>query len=350
MKKFIFITTFFFTYLTQVSVSQNLIAVQNGGNPNFYIDINAAITNALPGDTIYLPGGSFSLSIPINKELHLVGVGSHPDSTSATNRTIIGGPIYLETGADYGSITGCYINVYCYSGCGPCFYVNGTIIQYLITRCYFHSGIMFDAEASNFLIINNIIGSYGQGCLYGGSYSIQLKGSNHLVANNLILASISDFNAGNLYKNNIFLYTTQWCSILNSVNNSEFDNNIFCGSRGSASNCLANNNLGGFSNGIDGQNNQGINNYTISDPPLDSIFVSYTSPGWSFNNDFHLRANSPYINAGRDGTDIGIYGGAFPWKDGSIPLNPHFQTVQIAPTTDSTGNLNVNIKVAAQDR
>jgi len=66
-------------------------------------------------------------------------------------------------------------------------------------------------------------------------------------------------------------------------------------------------------------------------------------------NDYHLKADSPGKNAGKDGTDIGIYGGSYPWKEGSLPFNPHYQKIQVAPKTDNQGNLNVNIMVKAQD-
>ena len=39
--------------------SQNLIAVQNGGEPKFYKSLDEAVTNCVNGDTLYLPGGSF---------------------------------------------------------------------------------------------------------------------------------------------------------------------------------------------------------------------------------------------------------------------------------------------------
>lgn len=69
---------------------------------------------------------------------------------------------------------------------------------------------------------------------------------------------------------------------------------------------------------------------------------------FSYQYDFNLQIQSPGINAGTDGTDIGIYGGAFPWKEGSIPINPHIQTKTISSTTDPSGNLPVNIKVMTQ--
>lgn len=96
--------------------------------------------------------------------------------------------------------------------------------------------------------------------------------------------------------------------------------------------------------------NQGSGNFITNQIPLSSIFVNYSTSNGIYTNNFHLVPGSPFANAGRDGTDIGIYGGTFPWKEGSVPFNPHFQTFIVGPTTNSTGNLPVNIKVAAQDR
>ena len=69
-----------------------------------------------------------------------------------------------------------------------------------------------------------------------------------------------------------------------------------------------------------------------------------------YTYNLHLRPNSPLHNAGTDGTDIGIYGGLFPWKEGSVPFNPHIQTKTIGNITDGNGNLQINIKVKAQDQ
>ena len=46
-------------FVTLFSYGQDLIAVQNGGTPSFYEDLQLAITIAQAGDTLYLPGGSF---------------------------------------------------------------------------------------------------------------------------------------------------------------------------------------------------------------------------------------------------------------------------------------------------
>ena len=61
-----------------------------------------------------------------------------------------------------------------------------------------------------------------------------------------------------------------------------------------------------------------------------------------------MALNSIGHNAGNDGTDVGIYGTSTPYKDGGIPFNPHIQSASIINSPDGSGNLRVNIKVAAQ--
>jgi hypothetical protein len=52
---------------------------------------------------------------------------------------------------------------------------------------------------------------------------------------------------------------------------------------------------------------------------------------------------------GTDGTEIGIYGTAYPFKDGAFPVNPRIKFNSIAPATDAQGKIKVDIKVDAQE-
>jgi len=119
---------------------------------------------------------------------------------------------------------------------------------------------------------------------------------------------------------------------LSSVFNSTAKNNLFV-----EHNPLPNETTNVGSNNIVGQEQS-------------SIFINQEGNTFNYTHDYHLQTSSPGKNAGTDGTDVGIYGGIYPWKEGSIPFNPHFQQVQVSPKTDANGNLNVNIKVEAQER
>jgi hypothetical protein len=323
--------------------AQNLIAVQHVGKPTFYTKLPDAITGALAGDTVYIPGGSYP-AIAIGKKLYLIGVGHNPDSTNVTYRTIIAS-ITLNTGADNGLISGVEASTIT---------INSNLTGNIFSRCnigeiYGVPGFVF----TNFSIVENILGY------------IILPGTNHSINNNIITGLV--YSGGNIspitnciLRNNLFLnpgvngqfytdYTlnTSYCTIENNI----FENSSL---NYSGSNDVLNNNVNVGSNGFSGNDSQGSGNF-LAGVNLSTIFPTYSASIVSASADgiytinFNLPTGSPYKNAGRDGTDIGLYGGVFPWKPGSVPFNPHFQSVKVSPQTDSSGNLKVQITVAAQN-
>ena len=98
-----------------------------------------------------------------------------------------------------------------------------------------------------------------------------------------------------------------------------------------------------------GNVNQG-NAYNKINIPQDSIFKNQTGTTFSYTQNYHLRTTSIGKNAGTDGNDIGIYGTAYPYKEGAVPANPHVQSKSIGAQTNPNGKLTVKVKVAAQDR
>jgi len=318
---------------TGSSFAQNLIAVQNAGTPKFFLKIDEAIKSAQVGDTIYLPGGSFG-DCTINKRIHLVGVGHHPDSTYATNISLLGN-IYFADGANGSTV----------SGIRTCYMQIGTNIEegvsgLIISRCWIGScSLLLNCPSNSFT--ENIIQ------LANGSGGTT---KNNIFSNNII--GIADNFESCSFKNNIFLGAYSFCgssglgSSLNSISISTFENNYFA-SMVNVWNCIINNNISLVN--INLSDNVGFNN--LPNQAAGSVFVNQEGgAAFSYLNDYHLKSNCPGKNAGKDGTDIGIYGGAFPWKEGSLPFNPHYQRINISPTTDNNGNLYVNIKVAAQER
>jgi len=124
-----------------------------------------------------------------------------------------------------------------------------------------------------------------------------------------------------------FPLTILWGGIANS----ELNNNLFVESEPF-------NNCGGC---------WGLNNNIVGQDPS-SIFVDFQ------NGNYHIQETSPGKTGGKNGTEegaeVGIYGGLYPWKDGALPPNPHFQLIDVAPKVDAEGNLNVRIKVETQER
>src|SRR5688572_6206413 len=83
--------------------SQNVIYATGPLGSKFYygnIDqnfLNTIIQERYPGDTLFLPGGNFSLSgdVNIDRRLVIIGAGIQPDSSAATGITI------FEQGTDF---------------------------------------------------------------------------------------------------------------------------------------------------------------------------------------------------------------------------------------------------------
>jgi hypothetical protein len=325
---------------SNLTSAQNLIAVQNGGAPAFYQQVDDAILNAHDGDTIYIPGGSWSITKPINKRLSIIGVGHNPDSTSATFSTTLTGSLTLAAGSSNGTLTGVSLS-------GAIFGTNDPVNSYTVSRCRVNS-IFLTASNNNFTFIENVVISTV------GSSSNYVNASNCSFFNNIFLAYfiaapyIAFINS--IFKNNIFLSSaTCGTCVPISCQYSTLENNIFVRTSAFVNvlNSEASNNMfcdASIPNGT----NVGLNN--IFSQGQNSFFINYQFGNpFSYTNDFHLKSNCPGKNAGTDGTDIGIYGGLYPWKEGSIPTNPHIQAIKVGPTTDADGNLKVIIKVKAQD-
>lgn len=309
--------------------AQKLIALQHNGASTFFDDINATLTAAVNNDTIYLPGRSFT-GFTLDKKLTIVGVGHNPDSTAATSLTTINGGITITSNANYSYITGLHI-VY-----GIYFSDNASFIT--INRCYIGTYISIGVNNIGLLISENYIN--------GNCYSIGLNSgltlSNAIISNNIIRQPIVNIQNSSI-RNNIFFVYWYYCG--SNIYDCLLENNILYGGTTNGSNNAYYNNIGGGVNGNSVNGDHGSGN--IIDANFYTIFSTWSAP-WDYTDDFHL-SNPAYNTGGTDGTPIGVYGGLFPWKAGSVPFNPHIQTQQINEATDSNGNLNVNIRVKAQD-
>jgi hypothetical protein len=339
MKKiFLFVVVSLF-FLTIGAYSQNLIAVQNGGNPTFFSNLDSAIVHSQNGDTIYIPGGNFSINVPVEKKVHIVGVGHFPDSTLACGQTRVSGNLMLMNNASDGSLTGVYLL--------GTINTSGAIAisNYLVQRCRI-GGLGLYYTSSNWLFIENVISGFVQNT---GYYPV----ANCFLYNNIIeattcLSCIGFTNSS--FKNNVFLSRLgAWEVYPIKASYSVFENNIFLEDYhpcAAINHSALSNNLFVYFDFFGCSECWFSNNIEVQ--LFWNIFINQSGNSFSYNHDYHLQPTCPGKNAGKDGTDIGIYGGAFPWKGGSVPINPHVQ-FQSVSGVDPTGNIHVVVKVAAQD-
>ena len=311
------ILTVLLTMATFVGVqAQTMIAVQGDTGSSFYASLDTAIVKAHAGDYIYLPGGNFTVSKPIDKKLHIVGVGFNPDSCIATRITQVTGSFTIKKGSDHGSMTGMKI------GGGFTFSLStGESLNYFsIERCDIGSDVNLATKSSQILISECVL----NGSVYGNS-SQGFQLTKCIVSGNVygfIANSFADNNVflggsfgGCFFRNNIFL---SYVASPDPSNTTVFQNNSFRSTVSSLYNCH--------------------NNIVASSTDL-----------FKNNQDYHVLATSAAHNAGTDGTDLGIYGTSSPWKEGSLPGNPHIQKVQSKTVSTIDGKLEVKTNIAAQD-
>ncbi|NLA25188.1 MAG: hypothetical protein GX879_09510 [Bacteroidales bacterium] len=321
--------------------SQNII-LHSDGNQTLFTGVDAfieAVNDASSGDTLYLSGNTFNSSTTINKQLTIYGSGIFPDSTYYTGKTILSDKIYLGENASGSSV----------------------------------EGVEFAArlETANNISINNLTFKY---CNF--SYGISISGNltnpatNLIFINNISTASIdfSNIQYAQIYNN---VWRMSGSSSPLSVSNSVIANNIFTygtnnvnvagiiGSYNTIKNNYFNNSRSTSTAGINGEYNEVFNNiFNLANPSFGSdpiyseniiglstnIFVNLSG---IYNSDYNLIDPDEYI--GNDGTQIGLYGGLYPFKAGAVPSNPHFINSYIGNHTTNDGMLNIDIKVSAQD-
>lgn len=338
----------FILFLAIPTQAQSPIAVQNDNGTSFYATLDLAITNAKAGDYVYLPGGTFTISVPIDKQLQIIGVGHNPDSCAFTGITQVTGNVLIKNGSDHGLLTGMKISGTISFGTSP--YTDVSISYYTIERCNIGGAINLATKSTNTLINECIIhgliiGNYTQG--FQLSKCIVEPSSN----SGAYFYSLYNFDSNAYFNNNIFLTTSYynlnyWCSVKNCY----FRNNIFLsrtivGCNPIENNLFQNNLLNAYNanQDISSTNNVFRNNILGT---ITTLFKNQSGNLFDYKQDYHILDASTAHNAGTDGTDLGIYGTGNPWKEGSLPSYPHIQSKSISTVN---GNLNVKVKVAAQD-
>ena len=302
---------------------------------------NAALTTAYTaaenGDTLYLSGHAFTLPATFDKQLMIFGTGHYVDSTMATGKTFLTGNVTLSENADFFylegvEITGKFIIA-----------TNHSVNNATIKRCKINGTFEALGNASNPTKNLSLIGN-----VFLQRLTIENL-QNALITNNIIVNTLQYTN-GNLINNNIVMGYI-WGSSMDYLligSNNIFNNNIFIWD-GYNANVNGSGNVFNYNLYVEPTPNHGtastaIGNYTgISQS---DIFVNQTGVAFDYTHDYHLQ--SPTIYIGTDSTQVGIYGGVFPYKAGGVPSNPHIQMQNIAPST-SNGLLNVQINAAAQD-
>ncbi len=349
MKKLIFLLI---SLLFTISIAaQNRVMLQSAGTSSIYSTITAAYNAAVDGDTIYISGGKYAESLSINKpNLVIIGAGYNPDSTQATGSTEIQGTFYLIDDADSCEVYGLHITgaVRVYN-IGRFVLSRNKIDSYIEFRYAYFPGTGIISEN----ILNGIQSTAGnitnviveKNIIYG---TIQYLTVNCSINNNVLLRNNSGYlfyySNNLLIENNIIYYTYNTELIYGGSTNINFiNNNIFVADYDFQANAYGNAIL--------------TNNHTVSAANIDDVFVDYDGTlVYNPANNFHLNPDSISSWVGTDGTQIGLYGTQdaalipTPFKEGTLPFNPHISEKSVAKFTDENGLLQIEFKATSQEK
>lgn len=337
-----------FLQIIAFKANATILLVNNTNNgPGQYAQIDAAISAATPGDTIYVSGNATAYAnCTISKSIVLIGPGSYADKQNNTPAII--GAININNNLSNIVIEGFSFT----SGVKLISKTNISNVQ--ISYNYFSS---YDAvncyglsNASNILISNNIFDVSSGVVMY---FSNTSNINNVMIENNIIKGSISTLNVTNaIIKNNIFYNHTGISgsgAFYNyngpNVTNAQIINNIFYNSHPTlfTLGCVYQNNITYSSSSVYPEIdtlNGNINN-------VDPLFINVPiTGGFSTNNNYHLQSGSPAIGAGLAGADIGFYDGSnmVTYKGEVIGIPVVRQMNVINTNVPQNGNVNVKVR------
>jgi hypothetical protein len=288
--------------LFQVQVNAAVLLVNNAPNsPGQYAQINAAITAASPGDTIYVSGTTVVYNnVTITKSITLIGPGKYSQTQYQFPATISN----IQVGSGIGNIK---IRGFEITSGITASNLNGTH-DLEISNCLLLGLIDFSncTNTYNVNVKNNIINSSANVLWFTGVTSAA-GNYNFMIENNIIKGSFFALTlAGTIIQHNIFIGNGT-TAFNNACANFNIKNNIFYGVHplSNVSACVYENNIS-YNNSIVYPLMGGTNLDNI-----DPLFVNVPNQGiFNIGNNYHLLSNSPGVVGATDLTDIGIYGGS----------------------------------------
>lgn len=270
-----------------LNAQQPLIAIKGSVTDTIAFTLQQAIDIAQPNDKIYLPGGTYSLTDSIQKNVHIIGTGFDHQIERLLPVTIFTNNILIGSQSNGLIIEGVKINN------------DLRIFSYNVSvkRCLIMNNLILGSN--NITIINVFVANKLTGA--NPTTGVNYNSFNIIVSNSLFCGI--DFINNSTINNSIIGPHFGTTAAVRSCHNLIITNTIL-----SSLSIQTNPNFNHYSSNIVFQNsfqNTGFfNNFSLSIP------LSY------FNSDFSLIVSPETSN-------IGVYHGDFPWKDGGQPINPH---------------------------
>jgi hypothetical protein len=282
------------------------------------------------GDTLLLEASpEFYDGATLDKRLVILGSGYFLDENPETGiegiTAIVDAGLYFRDGSQGSVIQGLIFSQQSFAR------PNIQTSNILLSRCYFRNSIYIDSQ---YLTGITVVQSYFENdVIFSQSFTTitRIIFNNNIVKGSLELSSDSDdLRTFASVENNLFLGDVD-------LETSTYRNNIWLpleSSTISVSAAIKEHNLNISVDMGAGNNNRVIN----------SLSDLYTGDGTS-DSKWKIKDNSQYKNSGKDGTDPGPFGGAYPYVLSGLPPLPVIYELSTTGFGSETGGLPVLIKV-----
>lgn len=331
------------TSATSVFAQSNLVAtlIHNGTVKAYYSGsaLVQAYNAAVDGDTIMLSAGTFQ-SVTIFKSLTIIGSGMHTDTIKNIFPTKLAGDFYI--GCENKTLSNVKLEGIYHNNRIIFSAYNGALLNCSFHKCRFKEVVTdgngyYDPPHHNTVFSNCKI-------TYDISFSNN-KQSNFSFINSVV--HNADIGGGTTpsmeFVNCVYIHNWKDSNnILEEVGNSNFTNCLIITDRdkgnlpiyANANRCVSNYNC--FGN-ITDNTNAVVSGYT-------DLFKTYTGT-YSDWETFELTDAAKAKYLGTDGTEVGIYGGFYPFSPETTM--PKISKFNVAKKSTADGKLSVDIEVVA---
>lgn len=307
-----------------------------------FTDLQAAIDASATGDIIQVhPSMTSYGNVTINKTLTIFGLGHNPENSNG-EVAMLAIVTFIDNSGN-SELKGLVLGtVTCGTSANNTNLSNIHLINNRVTTQIF--GSLSEGLSNSWVIEGNYFSSSSDGLIQprNTSHSWQIK-------NNVLRGGLFGLDNTFIVTNNMFITTASVFNFFGQCNNPLVNNNIFLATNDDLTEIGITNSTITFENNITYNYTgttladlSGSGNLNNQNPLFENLLNDNLTD--FYNNNYDLAAGSPGINAGSDGTDIGLYGNNFIFdNDGRPNLTPYPESILITNSVLAPGQtLNVN--------
>ena len=335
MKTHYYLTVFICLLMGTSGAFAKVIRVNNqhptNATENTFNTLQEAHNFAAAGDTLMIePSIDVYASVEITKRLVIIGSGYFLDENLETQSTPLQSlvrAITINPGADGTILTGLVFSSLG-SGDGPVIKANSV----LITRCYLRYGIFIYSSLTSLKVNQNFFPSSTLRMGSSGDSFTDLEFNNNIVVGSLAsgFASASIQRTFSSVQHNIFFGSVQ-------ITTTSFRSNIIASNTNASQFIINSNNIQNnltLGNQLTGNGNQLYN--------ANQLFVG--EEGNSTDGQYRLKADSPYLTAGYQNAQPGVFGGPTPYLLSGLPSIPVIYELSAETYGSQESGLNIQVK------